>query len=118
MCAGVSFCAVRVDEPFLPYNFPTEALMANLPTDLFDSLLETLAPRCATLDNRQTLLTPLLNGHPIYRRIDWSGDATAFCTRLIALLSARQLSAVAQRLKTADDNAELFSLVHIVHGDG
>jgi hypothetical protein len=74
-----------------------------LPTDLFDDLRQTLAPYIETFDDRKTLLAPLLSWQPVYRRIDWSGDATAFGTRLIELLSARQLSAVVQRLPVGEE---------------
>jgi formylglycine-generating enzyme required for sulfatase activity len=77
--------------------------MATLPTDLFDALRNTLAPHFETYDERKEILAPLFNWQPVYQRIDWVGNAQAFTTRLIELLTGRQLSAVVQRLPVGDE---------------
>jgi formylglycine-generating enzyme required for sulfatase activity len=88
--------------------------MATLPTDLFDALRNTLAPHFETHDERKEILAPLFNWQPVYLHIDWAGDASEFTTRLIELLTVRQLSAVVQRLPVGDEQQQV--LADLCHG--
>lgn len=76
--------------------------MRNLPTHLFDEIVEALLPHMTTEDDRRTELLPVLS-RVKYARIDWSGSSHCFTVRLVGRLSRAELIEVLGRLRVGEE---------------